>query len=76
MQAERANSHCKIAQLLFSYFMVYFYYVNIFCVSCVLCHFPTLFFECFEPGPSFLSINNKCFKAFCILARYYYVEIC
>lgn len=47
---------------------------------CVYLHFmsfsPTLLFECSEPDPGFLGINNKCFKAFCALARYHYLEIC
>lgn len=81
MEADRANSHCmlfdsSLALLLIIFTVLMFCFVLFLSFLCFMPFFSTLLFECSEPDPGFLEINNKCFKAFCTLARCHYLEIC
>lgn len=75
MEADRPNSHCMSFDATLDVSLVIIVLVFL-CYLCFMSFFPTLLFKCSEPDPGFLGISNKCFKAFCALARYHYLEIC
>lgn len=76
MGADRANSHCILFDASLAILPVFLLCWCFLCFLCFMPFFSTLLFECSEPDPVFLGINNKCFKAFCTLARCHYLEIC
>lgn len=76
MGSDRSNSHSKLLDSS-SVISLVIFIVSVFSVFLTFyAIFSILLFECFEPDPGFLGINNKYFKAFCTLARYHYIEIC